>query len=249
MNHFQQLLFLAEPIIDGLIFFPIVVLFWQCEWNLVLIIFASDTVLKKLHDSLILIITYSIAQSFLLCFHLGQDFFYNFLTKQNSIIRVTLLKCHIFVLASIYITQWVVIYEIILSNLLIIIWRGCYNFLDRYFYPDDVIRSAYMSLIVGYILYFSLMYFQTQVHQNIQHLLAFISCVFLWRGFWLLYDTYIDIFEYYYQTYLLLYVLSFLLLALIQTASSINGPTSSIEDECRSFYSNYYILTFIRKFF
>lgn len=95
---------------------------------------------------------------------------------------------------------------------------GCYNFLDRYFYPDDVIRSAYMCLIVGYILYFFLMYFQNYIkHEfwicmtlNIQHLLAFISCVFR-----LLYDIYIDIFEYYYQTYLLLYALSFLLLALI----------------------------------
>jgi hypothetical protein len=35
----------------------------------------------------------------------------------------------------------------------------------------------------------------------------------------------------YYQTYLLFYLLSFLFLASIQTASSINGPLSNMEDE------------------
>lgn len=59
-----------------------------------------------------LIITYIIIQIFLLWFYLGQDFFYNFLTKQNNITRITLLKYHIFLSASIYIAQWVVIWTI-----------------------------------------------------------------------------------------------------------------------------------------
>jgi hypothetical protein len=40
----------------------------------------------------------------------------------------------------------------------------------------------------------------------------------------------------YYQTYLLFYLLSFLFLASIQTASSINGPLSNMEDENRFFF-------------
>jgi hypothetical protein len=278
-----------------------------------------------------LIIPYIIVQIFLLCFYLGQDFFYNFLKRQTNVIGIILLKCHIFLLASIYIVQWVMIwtiwdqytrhewyfellisltslfalmvinghlsdlicapfiviydsieyclridcplltqmkkwkvnlinfvfYNIILSNLTIIVWRGFYDFLDRYFYPDDFIRSAWIYLLIGYILYFPLMYFQNyledfnlkyefwtfisinfpQFYRNIRHFLGFISCLFLWRGFWLLYDSYVDIFELYYQTYLLFYLLSFLFLASIQTASSINGPLSNMEDENRFFLS------------
>jgi hypothetical protein len=163
-----------------------------------------------------------------------------------------------------------ILYEIIISNITIIIWRGFYHFLDKFIYPDDWIRSTRICLLIGYILYFPLMYFQNsledlnlkyevctfvsinfpQFYRNIRHLLAFFSCLFLWRGFWLLYDSYIDIFKLYYQTYLFLYLLSFLFLAFIQTASSTNGPLSNMEDENRFFplYPNCYVSTIARKF-
>jgi hypothetical protein len=54
----------------------------------------------------------------------------------------------------------------------------------------------------------------------------------------------------FYQTYLLLYLLSFLFLAVIQTASSTNGPLSNMEDENHFFplYPNCYVSTVVRKF-
>ncbi|CAF4095323.1 unnamed protein product [Adineta steineri] len=422
-EHHRRILFIMEPIIIGLILFPIIVLFWQCGWNVIFVLLnsvnryppsASQQYLeteeskiltnslslngsqkfsekkylskfdkqkftklaknsqikgkkgkglshkKPLHidndDPLVsnldgddfsfqsLFISYVIAQGFLLCFYLGQDFFYNFLKRQTYIIQIILLKCHIFVLALIYIIQWemiwtiwdqytsdewdfelllsltflfvlivftghlsdlvcapflssydsieyclqsscplltrqmkqwkinlinFILYEIIISNIIIIIWRGFYHFIDVYFYPDDWVRSVWICLLIGYIFYFPLMYFQNylenlnlkyefwtfistnfpQFYENIRHLFAFISCLFLWRGFWLLYDSYIDIFESYFQTCLLLYLSSFLILSLIQTASSINGPLNTMKDENGFFplYSNCYVSTTFRK--
>ncbi len=117
-----------------MILFPIVVLFCQCGWNLVLVLLdlvngyplqgsgqssemeesktladsparkeylsKFDRQLPKIEnpDSLILnleegdysfqslIIPYIIVQVFLLCFYLGQDFFYNSLKKQTNVI-------------------------------------------------------------------------------------------------------------------------------------------------------------------
>lgn len=166
----RRFLFIVEPIIIGLIIFPIIVLFWQCGWNLVLILLdsvngrplqGSEQQSPEVVDSLLLnvrhksshkehstegkkrknfsrfnsfvnnnpdssipdlevedysyqslIIPYIIAQIFLLCFYLSQDLFYNFLKKQNNLIGIILLKCHIFLLAWIYIVQWVMIWTI-----------------------------------------------------------------------------------------------------------------------------------------
>ena len=162
-----------------------------------------------------------------------------------------------------------ILYEWIISNLSIMVWRGFYHFLDDFLYPDDLPLSAGICLIIGYVLYFPLMYFQTyleelnlkysfwtfvsinfpQFYRNIRHLLAFISCVFAWRGYWLLFDNYVDIFEKYYQTYLLLYLLSFMLLSVLQTASSTNGPLSYMDDSFRFFplYPHCYVSIVYRK--
>lgn len=166
-----------------------------------------------------------------------------------------------------------ILYEIIISNLSIITWRGFYHFLDNFFYPDyeDLGMSAAFCLLIGYIIYFPLMYFQTyleelnlkydfwtfvsinfpQFYRNIRHLLAFVSCLFVWRGFWLLYDEYVSIFgdDYYHITYLILYITTFIFLSLIQTASSINGPLSNIDDDNQFFplYPHCYISIVQRK--
>ena len=163
-----------------------------------------------------------------------------------------------------------VVYEIIISNIAILTWRGLYNYLDNFMYPNDSDKSAWVCLLLGYVLYFPLMYFQNylehlnskfefwvfvsinfpQLYRNIRHLFAFLSCIFLWRGFWILYDTYVIIFELHYQTYLLLYLVSFLFLSIIQTSSSINGPLSNMEDDNHFFplYPNCYVSTIVRKF-
>jgi len=163
-----------------------------------------------------------------------------------------------------------ILYEIIISNLSIMSWRGIYLFLDDYLYPNDLDMSAGICLIMGYLLYFPLMYFQTyleelnlkyefwtfvsinfpQFYRNIRHLLAFFSCVFVWRGYWVLYDNYIHIFEDYYKTYLLIYILSFFVLSILQTASSINGPLSHINDRNNFFpvYPHCYVSIVQRKF-
>ncbi len=158
-----------------------------------------------------------------------------------------------------------VLYEIVISNLSIITWRGLYHYLDDHLYPDDMVMSGIICILIGYLLYFPLMYFQTyleqlnikyefwtfvsinfpQFYRNIRHLLAFLSCVFAWRGCWLLYDNYVYIFEEYYKTYLLIYILSFCVLSLLNTSSSINGPLSSMEDENEFFplYPHCYVST------
>jgi hypothetical protein len=130
-------------------------------------------------------------------------------------------------------------------------WRGLYHYLDNHLYPDNYDKSAGICLLIGYLLYFPLMYFQTyfeelnmkyefwtfisinfpQFYRNIRHLLAFLSCVFAWRGYWVLYDGYVYIYDDYYINYLIFFIVSFVFLCLIQTASSTNGPLSNMEDE------------------
>ncbi|CAF0768010.1 unnamed protein product [Adineta ricciae] len=349
----RNVLFICEPLISGLIIFPILVLFWECGWNLVLILL---NILNGFHVNLhldemtqedfesytwqSLLGPYLIAQVILLVYYLGQDKVHHFLKTQHWLIRAILLKLHILVLASCYIVQWemlwtiwdqftphewyfettvsiaslfalivfighlsdlicspfvfsydsieycvffgcplltremktwkinfinYILYEIIISNLSIMTWRGFYHCLDEYLYPDDLALSAGICLILGYVLYFPLMYFQTyleelnlkyefwtfvsinfpQFYRNIRHLLAFVSCVFAWRGYWVLCDAYVDIFYDYYLTYLFLYLLSFVVLCLLQTASSTNGPLSNMENEHNFFplYPHCYVST------
>jgi hypothetical protein len=89
-----------------------------------------------------------------------------------------------------------------------------------------------------------------QFYRNIRHLLAFFSCIFLWRGYWVFYDGYFNIFKDYYKTCLLFYVGSFLILSILQTASSINGPLSNINEKNNFFplYPHCYVSIVQRKF-
>ncbi|CAF0761712.1 unnamed protein product [Adineta steineri] len=343
-EHHRRVLFIMEPIIIGLILFPIIILFWQCGWNVIFVLLnsvnryppsasqqylgteeskiltnilslnGSQKVLEKEYLSkfdkqkpsklaknsqikasiyiiqwemiwtmwdqytsdewdfeLLLSLTFLFV---LIIFtgHLSDLVCAPFLISYDSIEYCLLSSCP---LLTRQMKQWkinlinFILYEIIISNIIIIIWRGFYHFIDIYFYPDDWVRSVWICLLIGYILYFPLMYFQNylenlnfkyefwifisrnfpQFYENIRHFFAFFSCLFLWRGFWLLYDSYIDIFESYFQTCLLLYLSSFLVLALIQTASSINGPLNTMKDENGFFplYPNCYVSTIFRK--
>ncbi|CAF1251194.1 unnamed protein product [Rotaria sordida] len=357
-QHHRQILFIVEPIIVGLFLLPVLVLFWECGWNLVWILLQAvnqHTSTQEHHNISdensshysihTLLIPYVIVQILLLPLYLGQDFLYNFLKKQNRFLRLILLKFHILLLASLYIIQWEMLwtvwdqytphewyfelvlsltslfalivlighlsdlvcapflvsyddieycihfgcplltrqmnpwkinlinyflYEILISNITIMTWRGFYHFLDETLYPNDVDKSAWICLLVGYCLYLPLMYFQNyleylnlkfefwtfvsinfpQLYRNIRHLFAFFSCLLLWRGIWLLYDSHIVIFKSHFFTYMLLYLVAFLFLAFIQTSSSINGPLSNMEDENQFFslYPHCYVSIIFRKF-
>jgi hypothetical protein len=145
-----------------------------------------------------------------------------------------------------------IFYEFIISLLTILAWRGSYTFLDVYLYPNNSDLSAGVSLLIGYPLFFILMYtqsFQTNICllptfiysnypcfiQNFRHLCAFIACVFLWRGYWILFDLHIATISFAYRSPYIFYVIciliSFILLSIMKTASSINGPMSHMPDE------------------
>ena len=163
-----------------------------------------------------------------------------------------------------------ILYEILISNLTIIIWHGFYVILDLYLYPDEIDKSIWVCIVIGYPLYFPLMYLQyygenktwdnklwtifisnfPQFHRNIVHAFAFASCLFLWHGFWVLYDTYLRIFDNYYETYLLISMLVFVFLSVLQTFSSMNGPLKSMDDDFHFFpiYPHCYVSLVVQKF-
>jgi hypothetical protein len=371
------LLFMIEPILTGCILFPLLVLFWDCGWNLFV------TMLNSLNNYTLtynldgqnytdygygeyspqsLVVSYVVGQTLLLILYLSQDLLYNFLKKQHQIIEMLIIKIHILLLASLYIVQWEMIwtildqytssdwgfmlvlslsavfvlivitgtlsdlvcsplvisydsiecciqfecplqfenvsiylsskyknnnfilskvdrwkinlinfifYEIIVSNITIIAWHGFYSILDQYLYPDDIGQSIWICVIIGYLLYFPLMYCQypferfdiknkywkmlltnfPQFHRNFVHALSFAACVFIWRAFWVSYDTYLRIFDAYHDTYLLISLLTFLFLSLIQTFSSMNGPLKTMEDHYQFFpvYPHCYVSTVVYK--
>jgi hypothetical protein len=152
-----------------------------------------------------------------------------------------------------------------MSLLSILAWRGSYTLLDVFLYPKSEFKSACSSLLIGYPLYFLLMYTQTysdkicilpsfiylnypSLIRNIRDITAFLTCVLLWRGFWLLFDTYIEpmsvSFKYPYLLHIICMSISFLILSLIKSASSINGPMSHMSDEYDLFphYPNSYLV-------
>ena len=152
-----------------------------------------------------------------------------------------------------------------MALLSILAWRGSYTLLDVFLYPKNPYMSAGSSLLIGYPLYFLLMYTQSYADRhcllpsffylnyptlinNIRHVTAFGTCVLLWRGFWLLFDTYVATMPLALQSPYLFYILcmfiSFLILSLLKTASSINGPMSHMFDQYDLFphYPNSYIV-------
>ena len=162
-----------------------------------------------------------------------------------------------------------IFYEYVLSLLAILAWRGSYTLLDVFLYPENPNMSVGMCLCLGYPLYFLLMYTQAysdklrflpsfiflnypSLVQNLRHLAAFFTCILLWRGFWLLFDTHIGAMALAVRSPYLFYLgwmfLSFLVLSLLKTASSINGPMSHMCDYYDLFphYPNSYLAVLFR---
>jgi hypothetical protein len=115
----RRILYIIEPIISGLILFPIIALFWQCGWNLAVLVLThlskpkphfhvNETIQEdsEPYKWQALVFPYLIAQFILLLYYLGQDRIYNFLKNQKWIIKTLLLKLHIFILVTTYIIQW-----------------------------------------------------------------------------------------------------------------------------------------------
>ena len=162
-----------------------------------------------------------------------------------------------------------IVYEYIIALLSILAWRGSYKLLDVCLYPKNDYMSAGLSLSLGYPLYFFLMYTQSysnkirllpsfvflncpSFNQNFRHLTAFFACILLWRGYWLLFDTYIATLALTskspYLFYLICMVISFTILSLFRSASSINGPMSHMHDEYDLFphYPNCYLVELLK---
>ena len=122
------ILFLLEPILTGCLLFPLLVLFWDCGWNL------AVTMLNSLNDYPLtynldgenytdygygdyspqsLVVSYAVAETVLFILYMSQDLFYNFLRRQHRILAMILTKIHILILASFYIVQWEMIWTIL----------------------------------------------------------------------------------------------------------------------------------------
>ena len=121
----EWLLFLFEPLLSGLLLFPVLVLFWECGWNLLLILLNRLNGLdENLHleefdeddfesySALSLILPYLLGQLLLLGYYLTQNVFHRFFSRRSSIVCWLFLKCHIFILASVYIIQWEMLWTI-----------------------------------------------------------------------------------------------------------------------------------------
>ncbi|CAF3696099.1 unnamed protein product [Rotaria socialis] len=122
------LLFIIEPILTGCFLFPILVLFWDCGWNL------TVTMINSLNNYPLaynlngenytnedygdyspqsLIVSYVIVEILLLILYLCQDILYDFLKRQHTVVGMMLLKIHALLLASFYIVQWEMIWTIL----------------------------------------------------------------------------------------------------------------------------------------
>jgi hypothetical protein len=163
-----------------------------------------------------------------------------------------------------------IFYEHIISLLTILAWRGSYALLDSYLYPNNENLSACICLFAGYPLFLILMYTQSfQIHirfvskflnsnypffiQNVRHLCAFFSCVLLWRGFWILFDTHIATISFAqaspYVFYVICMIISFIILSVMKTGSSTNGPMSHMHDEYDLFplYPNCFLVKWFNR--
>lgn len=163
-----------------------------------------------------------------------------------------------------------IFYEHVISLLTILAWRGSYALLDVYLYPKNEDMSAGICLIIGYLLFFLLMYTQSFQNgicfipkfldanfplflQNLRHLCAFFTCVVLWRGYWILYDAHIATISIAeaspYFFYISCMIISFVILSMMRTGSSTNGPMSHMHDEYNLFplYPNCFLVKWLER--
>ncbi|XP_046807700.1 uncharacterized protein LOC111681394 [Lucilia cuprina] len=122
----------------------------------------------------------------------------------------------------------------VIGSLVVIAWRGLWGIMDLTLYPEDRARSAWGSLIMGYITVFFTLILHPLVRwvcKRIDGLMKLIFCdvyyfaeffgaVNAWRGIWILLDVYL------YPdnpilSYCLTHLIPFLILAALKCSNSI----------------------------
>ena len=105
----RRLFFLCEPLIAGLVIFPLVVIFWQSGWNLLVEGLDKHTG----HHALILPGLYALSQLIFLVIYLNQNRLYDFLARQESNgVILLVLQSHSLLTGLNYIIQWVAMWTI-----------------------------------------------------------------------------------------------------------------------------------------
>lgn len=121
----KKFLFIFEPILSGFLIFPLLVLYWECGWNLFLILlnilngFSSHLHLDEItqeefesYSFLSMFVPYFIVQSLFLLIYLFQNSIFHFIQQRNRYLRWFLIKIHIFLLGTFYIIQWEMLWTI-----------------------------------------------------------------------------------------------------------------------------------------
>ncbi len=105
----RTLFFIFQPLVAGLLVFPLLTLFWQSGWNFM--VQWLGTPYGK--HWMALPILYFLAQLILLFFYLNQDHLYDYLHKQKHQLWIILvLQFHSLLTASTYIAQWVAMWTL-----------------------------------------------------------------------------------------------------------------------------------------
>jgi len=105
----RTIIFICQPLIAGLLVFPLLILFWQAGWNFMVELLATS---DGKHWA-VLPILYALAQLIFLFIYLNQDHLYDCLHKQKRNIFISIiLQFHTLITASNYIIQWVAMWTI-----------------------------------------------------------------------------------------------------------------------------------------
>ncbi|XP_045528230.1 uncharacterized protein LOC123716510 [Pieris brassicae] len=92
----------------------------------------------------------------------------------------------------------------VIGSLVVVVWGGLWGLIDIYLYPDDPVKSCWMSLIVGYSMVFVTFSLQAPMRwvvarlqgaprlviADVYHFLSFASTVNVWRAVWGFLDIY-----------------------------------------------------------
>lgn len=106
----RRFLYIAEPLVAGLLIFPLTAWFWQSGWNFTIEWLDSPS---GQHPAALPSL-YGFAQLVLLLIYLNQDRFYDFLQRheKNFWFVTIFLQFHSFLTGIIYIIQWVSLWTI-----------------------------------------------------------------------------------------------------------------------------------------
>ncbi|VVC30492.1 Protein fuseless [Cinara cedri] len=122
----------------------------------------------------------------------------------------------------------------IIGSLVVIVWRGVWNIMDKCLYPETMDFSAILSLIIGYTIVLTAFALQPVIKKfvnklsgfkklltvDIYLLFSFVGAVNVWRGLWILLDHYF-IPEAPVTSYWISHIACFVFLVLVNSSNSI----------------------------